>query len=148
MMKDTTAARTISLLLVMAILFSGCASTTLFTTEPGGASIYIKGEEKGTTPYKYSDTKIVFSSTPITFKKDGYKDLIIILKRSEQPAVGAIIGGALIYVPLLWFAEYKESHFYELEQMDSPRWKFILHRSGKTAEKNHSGRKESIFNNL
>jgi len=99
---------------------SGCASTTLFTTDPEGASIFVKGEERGTTPYKYSDTKVAFSSTPVPFKKDGYKDLNIILKRSEQPALGAIFGGLIFYVPLLWFAEYKKDHFYVLEKINVP----------------------------
>jgi uncharacterized protein YceK len=120
MIKVTTATRTISLLLIIVILLSGCASTTLFTTSPIGATVYVEGEKMGTTPYKYSDTKIAFSSTPITFKKNGYKDLNIILKRSEQPALAAILGGLLVYVPLLWVTEYKKSHFYELDKTDTP----------------------------
>ena len=108
------------MIIIGGLILSGCASTTLFTTDPAGASVLIKGEERGTTPYKYTDTKIVFSSTPVTFRKDGYKDLDIILKRSEQPAVGAIIGGVLFYVPILWFAEYKKDHFYILEKIDTP----------------------------
>ena len=109
-----------SMIIIGGLFLSGCASTTLFITDPDGASIFVKGEERGTTPYKYSDAKIAFSSTPVTFKKDGYKDLNIILKRIEQPAVGAILGGIMFYVPLLWFAEYKKDHFYILEKIDTP----------------------------
>jgi hypothetical protein len=109
-----------SMIIFGGLFLSGCASTTLFSTDPEGASVFIEGEERGTTPYIYSDTKIVFSSTPVTFRKDGYKDLDIILKRTEQPAVGAIIGGVMFYVPILWFAEYKKDHFYILEKNDTP----------------------------
>jgi hypothetical protein len=108
-----------SMIIIGGLFLSGCASTTLFTTDPEGASVFVKGEEMGTTPYKYSDAKVALSSTPVTFKKDGYKDLNIILKRSEQPAVGAIIGGILLYVPLLWFAEYNRDHFYVLEKIET-----------------------------
>jgi hypothetical protein len=108
------------LLLVLAFLLSGCASTTMLTTLPPGARIYVGGDELGTTPYKYSDTKPALSSTFITFKKQGYKDMDVILKRNEQPAWGAIIGGVLLWVPIIWFADYKDSHFYELERAALP----------------------------
>ena len=104
-------------LIPIVIPSSGCASTTLLTTAPTGATVYVKDVAQGTTPYRYSDTKVALSSTPITFKKTGYKDLNIVLKRNERPAIGAIIGGIIAYVPLLWFAEYKDSHFYELEKI-------------------------------
>jgi len=104
------------LLLIPGFLFSGCASTTLLTTVPPGASVYINGEVQGTTPYKYSDTKPALSSTHITFKKQGFRDMDVILRRNERPAWGAIIGATMVYVPILWFAEYKKSHFYELER--------------------------------
>jgi hypothetical protein len=114
------------LIIIGSLSFVGCASTTLFTTNPSGAAVYIKGEEKGTTPYRYSDTKIAFSSTPVTFREDGYKDLNIILKRTEKPAVGAIIGGMICYVPFLWFAEYDKEHSYILERIDTLDWDMSL----------------------
>jgi hypothetical protein len=104
------------LLLISAFLFSGCASTTLLTTAPPGAKVYINGEVLGTTPYRYSDTKTALSYTHITFKKQGFRDMDVILRRNEKPAWGAIIGATLVYVPILWFAEYNKSHFYELER--------------------------------
>jgi hypothetical protein len=108
------------LMLVGAFLFSGCASTTLLTTAPPGAKVYMNGEVLGTTPYRYSDTKTALSSTHITFKKQGFHDMDIILKRNEKPAWGAIIGAVIVYVPILWFAEYNKSHFYELERAAKP----------------------------
>jgi len=118
-MEFTPSTKTISFLIIMSILLPGCASTTLFTTKPPGATVYVKEKMKGTTPYKYSDTKIVFSSTPVTFKKDGYKDLNVILKRSERLSVAALFSGLILYIPLLWSAEYKENHFYALERTDA-----------------------------
>jgi hypothetical protein len=116
-MKNRLVSLVIGLISII-ILSSGCASTTLLTTVPTGATVYLKDIAQGTTPYSYSDNKIALSSTPITFKKEGYKDLNIVLKKNERPAIGAIIGGIVAYVPLLWFAKYKDSHFYELEKID------------------------------
>jgi hypothetical protein len=117
-MKSKEIIKYICLILTSALIMSGCASTTLLTTEPEGATVFIKEEVKGTTPYIYSDSKIIFSSTPIIFRKDGYRDLNIILKKDEIPAPLAIISGAFFYIPLLWAAEYKGSHFYELEKIN------------------------------
>ena len=118
-MEITPYTKTNSFFLIISILISGCASTTLFTTDPTGATVYIKEKAKGTTPYKYSDTKIVFSSTPISFKKEGYKDLNVVLKRSERPSAAAIFSGLFLYFPLLWSGEYKENHSYKLEKTDA-----------------------------
>jgi hypothetical protein len=114
-MKTPHTSNSLWLLLITAFLFSGCASTTLLTTAPPGAKVYVNGEVMGTTPYRYSDTKPALSSTRITFTKQGFRDLDIILKRNERPAWGAIIGATMVYVPILWFAQYNKSHFYELE---------------------------------
>jgi uncharacterized protein YceK len=48
-MEITRSTKTFSFLLIICILISGCASTTLFTTEPVGATVYIKEKAKGTT---------------------------------------------------------------------------------------------------
>lgn len=118
-MEIARSGKTVCCLVMMSILISGCASTTLFDTEPTGTAVYVREKLKGTTPYKYSDTKIIFSSTPVTFKKEGYKDLNVVLKRNERPSATAIASGLFLYFPLLWAAEYKENHFYKLDKSDS-----------------------------
>lgn len=117
-MKASEAVKAFFTFLILGILASGCASTTLFQTSPEGADIYVSGQIKGLTPYPYSDKKVAFSSTPITFKKNGYNDLNVILKRDEQPDLGALIGGMIAYVPLLWIMKYDPVHHYELERTD------------------------------
>ena len=78
------------------ILFSSCASSTVFRTTPEGAKVYADGQYLGTTPVTYSDTKIVGSSTNIRIEKEGYKTVNAVLNRSEQADIGAIVG-ALFY---------------------------------------------------
>lgn len=113
----------VCIMLCTAILISGCVSTTLFRTSPANADVYISGQKKGKTPYYYSDKKIAGSSTPITFKKEGYNDLNIKLKRNENFDIGPFIGGLFVYVPLLWIMRYDSLHTYALERNS---WKTSL----------------------
>lgn len=103
-----------AIVLASAILFSSCASTTIINSIPTGAKLYVDGEPVGTTPYTYTDTKIVGSSTPIRLAQDGYQDFNGVLKRNEEANVGAIIGGLFLLFPFLWTMDYKSNHNYEL----------------------------------
>ena len=103
-----------AVLLSCVILFSGCASTTIINSSPNGAKLYVDGEPVGTTPYTYTDTKIVGSATPIRIVKEGYEDFNGVLKRNEEANVGAIIGGIFFLFPFLWTMDYKSTHTYEL----------------------------------
>jgi hypothetical protein len=113
-----TSTKFISTILVFAILISGCASSSLFQTEPSNASVYVSGFRMGTTPYVHSDRKIAGAKTAVTFKKDGYKDLETTLKRNEQVDVWAILGGFFFMAPFLWIMKYDPIHVYELELAD------------------------------
>ena len=88
------------------ILFSSCASSTVFRTTPEGAKVYADGQYLGTTPVTYSDTKIVGSSTNIRIEKEGYKTVNAVLNRSEQADIGAIVGGLFVWIPFLWTMKY------------------------------------------
>jgi len=105
----------VSIALAATIFITGCTSTTLIQSTPSGADVYIDNQKMGVTPYTYSDQKIVGSSTPILLKKAGYKDLNVMLQRTEQADVGAIIGGCLVLVPFLWVCDYNPMHNYSLE---------------------------------
>lgn len=81
---------------------------------PNGAKLYMDGEPVGITPYAYTDTKIVGSSTPVRLVMKGYQDFNGVLKRNEEANVGAIIGGLFLLFPFFWTMDYKSSHTYEL----------------------------------
>ena len=104
----------IALILSTSFLLSGCASTTVFQTSPSGAKLYINDELVGNTPYTYSDTKIVVTTTIVRIKADGYEDFNYVLKRNEEANVGAIIGGIFVLFPFLWVMDYKPIHSFEL----------------------------------
>lgn len=102
------------ILLSLPLLLSQCASTTLIDSKPQGAKVLINGEVRGVTPYQYSDTKVIFSTTQIKLQKDGYEDLQVTLQRSEAADVGPIVGGFFLFPFWLWSMKYNDTHYYEL----------------------------------
>ncbi len=114
MKKQSMTTKTISLLLVGAILLTSCASTTMIQSTPSGAKIYLDGQPVGSTPYRHSDTKIVGSTTTVKLVKEGYEPLNTSFSRDEQVDVGAIIGGLFVWIPFLWVMKYNPIHTYEL----------------------------------
>ncbi len=113
-MKKKLVLQITALVLIAAFLLPACASTTVINSVPSGAKLYIDGEPVGNTPYTYSDTKIVGSSTPIRLVMEGYDDYNTLLKRNEEANVGAIVGGIFLLFPFLWVMDYKSQHTYEL----------------------------------
>ena len=96
------------------VLLTACSSTTVINSQPTGAKLYMDGSYKGQTPYTYSDTKIVGSTTQIRLSLDGYSDFYGSLTRSEQLDVGALIGGIFVWIPFLWIMDYNPDHTYIL----------------------------------
>lgn len=96
------------------VLFAGCASSTMINSVPSGAKVYINGESVGTTPYLYTDTKVLGSVVNVDLVKDGYETLYTSFTRTEQVNAGAIVGGFFLLFPFLWTMEYKPTHNYEL----------------------------------
>ena len=103
------------LCLILAISVTGCASTTVINSTPNGAQVYLNGEKTGTTPYAYTDKKIVGSTNTVLLKKEGYQDFLSSFSRDDNVNVGALIGGLFLFVPFLWVMNYKPTYSYELE---------------------------------
>lgn len=96
------------------ILFNSCASSTLITSEPPGAELYINGQHVGKTPFTYSDTRIIGNTVDITLEKEGFIPLNTFFTRTEDVDVGAIVGGIFVWPAFLWAMKYNPEHFYEL----------------------------------
>lgn len=114
MKNQTLTLRSLSLFLAGLILFASCSSTTIIQSSPSGAKLYLNGEPVGTTPYTYSDTKIVGSSVAVRLEKEGYDEINTYFSRDEEVDVGAVIGGIFFLWPFLWTMKYKPSRTYEL----------------------------------
>jgi hypothetical protein len=117
MNKQQFGTKTGCLFLAASVLFSSCASTTMIQSIPSDAKLYINGEPMGTTPYPYTDTKIVGSTNDVKLEKEGYEPLYTFFSRDEEVDVGAIIGGLFVWVPFLWIMKYKPIHTYELNPL-------------------------------
>lgn len=100
------------------ILFASCASSTMITTVPGDAKIYINGEYVGQTPYKHKDSKIVGSSNTIRVEKEGYETYNDTFSKDEKVAVGPLIGGIFLLVPFLWIMKYEKGRIYDLRPVE------------------------------
>lgn len=105
----------IALTTVFFFLF-GCASATVIKSNPPGAKLYLDGQLKGETPYTYADRAAAGTMRTVTLKKEGYKDFTGHIKR-EQLSVGALIGGILILIPLIWVLEYPPEYTFEMERL-------------------------------
>jgi hypothetical protein len=114
MKKQTLTSKALMLLMAAAIFLSSCASTTLIQSVPSGAKVYVDGATVGTTPHTHTDKKIIFSNTSVVLEKEGYEPFATTITRSEEPNVGAIIGGFFIWPIWLWALDYKPMRTYEL----------------------------------
>ncbi len=119
MFRNSFFMKSAALLVAVAVLFASCSSSTLIQSEPSGAKLYMNGEYKGVTPFSYTDTKIVGSTTEIRLEKEGYEPLYTMLSRNESADVGAIIGGVFFLFPFLWTMKYNPVHTYELRSQES-----------------------------
>lgn len=119
MKQQTCLMQITALLLALGVFLGSCSSTTIIQSNPSGARVYMNEEFKGTTPYTYSDTKIVGSVTYVRLELEGYETLQTILSRNESVDVGAIIGGLFVWIPFLWTMKYNPVHNYELKPLKS-----------------------------
>ena len=113
-MKKSLFLKSAVILLTVTVFMSGCASSTMISSIPSGAKVFINGESVGTTPYLYTDTKIVGSLINVDLIKEGYEPLYTSFTRTEEVNPGAIVGGVFFLFPFLWTMDYKPSHNYEL----------------------------------
>ncbi len=109
---------TMALFMAALVFFTSCSSTTLISSDPSGAQVYLNGEKVGKTPYSHTDTKIVGSCTSLRLEKEGYETFNAVFCRNEEADVGAIIGGVLFLFPFLWTMGYKPGRSYELVPID------------------------------
>lgn len=112
-----TGMRSISIFLAVVILLAGCSSSTMIQSTPGKAKVYLDGTLVGETPYLHKDAKVVGTSMQIRLEKEGYNPLYTTITKDEEPNVGAIIGGVLVVVPLLWTMQYQPVHSYALKPL-------------------------------
>lgn len=110
-----------NLLLLSAMRVTACSSTAVIRSSDPDSRIYVNGEYMGTGQghANSTDQKVAFSKNDVEIRKDGCAAENTSFRRSEEADVGAIVGGILGTVPLLWVAGYKPHHGYDFECVPS-----------------------------
>ncbi len=116
-MKRKFSPHTFFMLLIVLVLFAGCASSTMIKSVPSGADVLINGDKVGITPYLYTDTRVSFSPINVEIVKEGYETLYVTIRRDEEFNVGTFIGGCFIPPLWLWTLDYKPTRSYTLQPM-------------------------------
>jgi len=95
--------------------------TAVIRSSDPDSRIYVNGEYMGTGQghANSTDQKVAFSKNNVEIRKDGCAAENYSFRRSEEADVGAIVGGILWTVPLLWVAGYKPHHGYDFECVPS-----------------------------
>lgn len=103
------------LVLLAAVLMTGCTSSTVIRSSDPDSKIYVNGEYVGTGHAHYSDQRVAFSKNDVQIRKEGCEEENYSFRRSEEADVGAIVGGIFLTFPFLWVTEYKPNHSYDFE---------------------------------
>ena len=100
---------------------TACSSTAVSRSSDPDSRIYVNGEYMGTGQghANSTDQKVAFSKNNVEIRKDGCAAENTSFRRSQEADVGAIVGGILGTVPLLWVAGYKPHHGYDFECVPS-----------------------------
>ena len=110
-----------NLLLLSAMRVTACSSTAVIRSSDPDSRIYVNGEYMGTGQghANSTDQEVAFSKNDVEIRKDGCAAENTSFRRSQEADVGAIVGGILGTVPLLWVAGYKPHHGYDFECVPS-----------------------------
>lgn len=98
-----------------ALALTSCSSSTSIRVTDPEARIYVNDEYVGTGKARYSDRKPAFTKQEVTVRREGCAEQTYVMRRNERPDVGAIVSAYWLYVPILWFTQYKERHAYEYD---------------------------------
>lgn len=104
--------------LFLFISITACTSTTIILSHPMGALVYMDNSLVGKTPYVYTDRKWFLGSSKLRLEKEGYKTVEVMLKRSQEWDVGAILG----FFSLPWCRKYSAEQYYPLKEQNSSRF--------------------------
>jgi hypothetical protein len=105
--------RTLAVLAVVAA--SACTSTTVISSRPAGAHLYLDGVYKGDTPYTHSETTFVWTKHAVRLEKDGYKESRGMIYADNWNVAG-VLASIFCFLPgLLFSTEYRPSYEFSLE---------------------------------
>ena len=89
--------------------------TSLIKTIPSGAKVYENGALKGFTPHMHWDRESGKASKIFTLQKEGYKEKVITIKKTDFNPL-RLIGPPILALP--WVYDYPTEYIYELEKSE------------------------------
>lgn len=114
-------------LVVVALVTSGCASSTLIESRPAGATVTLDGEYYvGETPLRVRDMPWIMGSRDYQFTAEGHYPRVIQIKprRSGAHTVACMCTLGLLW-PLMLFGEFPEDLVVSLQrEQPLPRAEF------------------------
>lgn len=103
-------------LFLLVVLAASCASSTIISSTPKGAKLFIDGQAVGSTPHRHRDSKVSLSTTNYRIEAPGYRTLQGSINKDGQVHVGAAVGGFFLFIPWLWVMRYHDNYHFELER--------------------------------
>jgi len=100
--------------LIFALTSAGCASSTVISSIPPGAKVYVDGQYLGRAPVTQKDTALLGSTKTVILKLKDHSPTVGAI-RKEELKVGPLIGGIFLLIPLLWVTGYPSQYIFELE---------------------------------
>ena len=107
-----------SVLMAAIVLLSSCASSTMLSSNPAGATVYLDQAQIGVTPFTYSDTKISGAKTNLRLSLSGYSDLYVTIKKDELNAGRLVVGLFLWWPTLIWCTEYQGNYLFNMIKIE------------------------------
>ena len=89
--------------------------TSLIKTIPSCAKVYENGALKGFTPHMHWDRESGKASKIFTLQKEGYKEKVITIKKTDFNPL-RLIGPPILSLP--WVYDYPTEYIYELEKSE------------------------------
>jgi len=102
-------------MIVGTLLLQACASSTLITSMPEGAVVYVDGQRLGEAPVTVKDTALAGAAKTVVLKRDGYHNATGTIRKEETNA-GRIVSCILV-IPCLWVLGYPDQYVFELEPL-------------------------------
>ena len=105
----------IAALLVLISFLVGCSSTTMITSNPPGARLYIDDIYKCETPCSYTDSAPMGTAKTVLLKKEGFQETRAKI-RKEELDIGPLIGGIFFIFPYVWMMKYPSDYTFEMQK--------------------------------
>ena len=97
-------------------LTAGCVTHTRFQTRPEGATLYLNGEEMGTTPIRVTSRRGLPKRYRVQLAKEGYEPVEVYLD-NEMSVWWAICLGPAV-APLFWAWRLADGYEYRLKAVE------------------------------